>query len=325
VNQATPTITWETPAAINYGTALSATQLNATANVAGSFVYTPAAGFISGVGTSTLMVTFTPTDATNYSSVSKTVSLTVRAVTTTPAPAIGSLSPAYASAGGAAFALTITGSDFTSSSTVYWGSTALTTTYVSATQLTAAVTAAQIASAGTTAIFVQTTGGILSNTLLFETDSSASTAPTFTTTTVTVTAGTAATYAVSIPSSVASSSAICLNLPAGASCSYSSVTKTVTITTSTATPAGNYSITVVFTEALTTTTTAGILLPILLLPLLLMRRNLAGRGAWFTACLGVILLAGSILAVGCGGGKRSASTITTTQVTSSGVVTLVVK
>ena len=35
VNQATPTITWATPAAITYGTALSSTQLNATASVAG--------------------------------------------------------------------------------------------------------------------------------------------------------------------------------------------------------------------------------------------------------------------------------------------------
>ena len=35
VLKATPTITWAAPADITYGTALSATQLNATANVAG--------------------------------------------------------------------------------------------------------------------------------------------------------------------------------------------------------------------------------------------------------------------------------------------------
>src|SRR5205823_5918498 len=40
----TPTITWATPADIVYGTALSATQLNATASTAGTFTYTPAAG-----------------------------------------------------------------------------------------------------------------------------------------------------------------------------------------------------------------------------------------------------------------------------------------
>ena len=46
VLKATPTITWATPADIVYGTALSATQLNATASVPGTFVYTPAAGTV---------------------------------------------------------------------------------------------------------------------------------------------------------------------------------------------------------------------------------------------------------------------------------------
>ncbi len=81
VNQATPVITWATPAAITYGTALSATQLNATANfngtVAGSLVYTPALGAILGAGTQTLSVAFTPTDTTDYKSASGTVSLVV--------------------------------------------------------------------------------------------------------------------------------------------------------------------------------------------------------------------------------------------------------
>ena len=42
IAKATPVVTWATPADIVYGTALSTTQLNATANVAGSFSYTPA-------------------------------------------------------------------------------------------------------------------------------------------------------------------------------------------------------------------------------------------------------------------------------------------
>ncbi len=83
VNQATPTITWATPAAIPYGTALSATQLNATASVPGTFVYTPAAGTIPGVGTTTLSVTFTPTDSIDYTSATKTVTLTVNQATPT--------------------------------------------------------------------------------------------------------------------------------------------------------------------------------------------------------------------------------------------------
>ena len=39
----TPTITWNTPASIVYGTALSGTQLNATTTVPGSWAYSPAA------------------------------------------------------------------------------------------------------------------------------------------------------------------------------------------------------------------------------------------------------------------------------------------
>ena len=77
VTQAAPVITWTTPAGITYGTALSATQLNATSSVAGSFVYTPAAGSIPAAGTDTLSVTFTPTDTTNYTTVTQTVQLSV--------------------------------------------------------------------------------------------------------------------------------------------------------------------------------------------------------------------------------------------------------
>ena len=44
VLKATPVITWANPADITYGTALSATQLNATATVPGSFTYTPPRG-----------------------------------------------------------------------------------------------------------------------------------------------------------------------------------------------------------------------------------------------------------------------------------------
>jgi hypothetical protein len=50
VNKAQPIITWPAPAAITYGTALSALQLNATASVAGAFVYSPAAGTVLGGG-----------------------------------------------------------------------------------------------------------------------------------------------------------------------------------------------------------------------------------------------------------------------------------
>ncbi|MSN26302.1 MAG: hypothetical protein GJV46_10600 [Geobacter sp.] len=78
IAKATPTVSWATPAAINLGTALSATQLNATASVSGSFVYTPADGTImSTEGIQTLMVTFTPNDNINYNNANASVSITV--------------------------------------------------------------------------------------------------------------------------------------------------------------------------------------------------------------------------------------------------------
>ncbi len=77
VNKATPSITRASPSAIVYGTALSATQLNASSTVAGTFAYTPAAGTVPKTGAQTLSVTFTPTDTTDYSTATTTVPLTV--------------------------------------------------------------------------------------------------------------------------------------------------------------------------------------------------------------------------------------------------------
>jgi hypothetical protein len=83
VAKATPTLTWATPSAITYGTPLSAKQLNASANVAGSFVYTPAIDMTPSAGTKTLTATFTSTDAANYNTVSGTVLLVVAQATPT--------------------------------------------------------------------------------------------------------------------------------------------------------------------------------------------------------------------------------------------------
>ncbi len=44
VQKSIPAITWSKPADMSYGTALDSTQLNASASVPGTFVYTPAAG-----------------------------------------------------------------------------------------------------------------------------------------------------------------------------------------------------------------------------------------------------------------------------------------
>lgn len=78
ITKATPVITWANPADIVYGAALSGTQLNATADVAGVFIYTPVSGTVLNAGAGqTLSVAFTPTDTANYNNAEETVLIIV--------------------------------------------------------------------------------------------------------------------------------------------------------------------------------------------------------------------------------------------------------
>ncbi len=77
VEKATPSIEWRAPDPIVSGSALTATQLNATATVPGSFSYTPAAGEILEPGEHELSVRFIPTDTLNYTTERAGVSLSV--------------------------------------------------------------------------------------------------------------------------------------------------------------------------------------------------------------------------------------------------------
>lgn len=70
-----PVITWATPAPITYPTALSATQLNATSTVPGTFTYAPLSGYVPFAGPINLWVTFTPNDPSTYSTQTALVTL----------------------------------------------------------------------------------------------------------------------------------------------------------------------------------------------------------------------------------------------------------
>ena len=123
VDKATPTITWANPADITYGMALGATQLDATANVAGAFAYTPTTGTVLKAGNSqTLSVTFTPTDTTDYATASNGVSINVRQA----APTVTGISPtAGPLAGGTS--VTITGTNLKGATAVKFGTKEVTT------------------------------------------------------------------------------------------------------------------------------------------------------------------------------------------------------
>jgi hypothetical protein len=77
IDKATLQITWSNPQAIDYGTALSSTQVNAEAKVLGSFAYDPLAGMVLLSCTQTLKATFTPTDKANYNCANAQVTLVV--------------------------------------------------------------------------------------------------------------------------------------------------------------------------------------------------------------------------------------------------------
>ena len=94
VAQATPTVVTVNPVNITYGTALANGQLSGTAawtvngspiTVAGTFTYTSAAGTVLKASNSgqSEAVTFTPTDTTDYTTASSTVTVNVAQATPT--------------------------------------------------------------------------------------------------------------------------------------------------------------------------------------------------------------------------------------------------
>jgi hypothetical protein len=322
------------PAAGNYTSAQTVTLTDATA---GATIYYTTNGS-----------TPTPSSAVYSEPIMVSSSTTLEAIATASgyaASAIGSaayaindlgpnirtMSPAFASAGGANFTLTIGGSGFSSRSTVYWGAAALATHYVSAMELSARVPASMAGNAGIQTITVQTPDSGRSNAFEFEVDSAASegaSSPVFSASSSTVTPGATASFAVALPSAATIDSAICLNLPAGAWCGYSATAGAVSIATSPATRPGTYQVTVVFTEAQPGLATAVLLLPVLMIPIMV-RGRMRTRGAWSTGLLALMLLGVAALNNGCGGGTRFSSGLSQSpqahQVTSSGVVSLTVQ
>jgi len=92
---------------------------------------------------------------------------------TSTSPVISTISPSTATAGGAAFTLTVDGSSFVSGATVQWNGSARTTTFGTASHLTASITAADVATAGTASVVVANPDGTKSSTASFTITASA--------------------------------------------------------------------------------------------------------------------------------------------------------
>ena len=97
-----------------------------------------------------------------------------------PTPTITTISPNSTVAGGAAFTLNISGTNFVAASVVNFGGSAVATTFVNSTQLTATIPAASIAATGTPAVTVTnpTPGGGTSKAINFTITSAVGSVPT---------------------------------------------------------------------------------------------------------------------------------------------------
>jgi mucin-19 len=77
------TFAWTNPAPMTYGAGLTSIQLNAIANIPGTYVYDPTNGTALDSGTNILSVIFAPADTVNYISVTDSVSVVVLPVALT--------------------------------------------------------------------------------------------------------------------------------------------------------------------------------------------------------------------------------------------------
>ncbi|MDE3105223.1 MAG: IPT/TIG domain-containing protein [Acidobacteriota bacterium] len=120
----------------------------------------------AGTASMTVQVSGSETDS-NTSNNTASASITVTGSTYNPTPTLSAISPAAIQSGSSGTTITVTGTGFTSASTVLLGGTALTTSYTNATTLSATVPQASLASLGWAPITVSnaTPGGGVSNPL----------------------------------------------------------------------------------------------------------------------------------------------------------------
>ena len=120
-------------------TSTCGTTLAVSASCTITVTFTPSA---SGMRNATVTLTDDALDSP------QTLLLSGTGVTSNPQPVLAMLSPTTATAGGAGFTLTLTGTNFVAGTIVEWNGVALTTTIVSATQVTAMVPAGDLTTGG---------------------------------------------------------------------------------------------------------------------------------------------------------------------------------
>jgi hypothetical protein len=229
-----------------------------------------------------------------------------------PVPTLSALSTTHVTGGGAAFALTVSGSNFVPSSVVRWNGNDRTTTFVSSSELQAAIPASDLASGGDVevTVFNPAPAGGTTNALALQVSGYTTAASPSSTT---VTAGQSATYTIQVtPQNGAFDAPIafsCAGLPSKCAAAFSpadgtpgaaAATTTLTLTTR---ASGGLSTVMLVGTAGSGKPMLGLLASILGLLLALTLHRLlpvrAGR-RWIAACalLGFIILIGSCSAGG---------------------------
>jgi hypothetical protein len=148
VTQTASSLTWAQPAAMEYGTPLSATQLNASSSVVGAITYAPAAGAVLLPGATPVTATFVPTDVFDYTGATAGRTITVAA------PALTGIAPSSGKLGNAATTIAVNGQGLVQGAIVLWNGTALSTTWVNLNQVTAVIPASLLTATGTGTITV---------------------------------------------------------------------------------------------------------------------------------------------------------------------------
>lgn len=161
-----PTISTISPSSTTAGGSAFALTVNGSGFIASSAVaFNGSARTTTYVSATQLTAAITAADIATAGSYSVTVAnptpgggtssaATFSVVAPNPLPAITSLSPSNATAGSAAFTLTVNGTGFIASSMIDWNGSPRATTFVSSTQLAGSIGAADVASAGTASVTV---------------------------------------------------------------------------------------------------------------------------------------------------------------------------
>ena len=183
ITSAAPTITTLNPNSATAGSAAFNITVTGTGFVSGAVVQFGGTNLTTTFSSSTQLTATVPASAiaaagtvqVTVSNPGGAVSNSATFTVNNPPPTITTLNPNSATAGGAAFTMTVTGTGYISGAVVKFGATSLTTTFSSSTQLSAAVPASSITTAGTASVtVVNPSGGGTSNAVTFTINSSSS-------------------------------------------------------------------------------------------------------------------------------------------------------